>query len=178
MCDYPNARRLVVYHDGFDDLRAWMEELHIEEDVSDPPGALMPLLESVEMGTLTERIGPDRMEAFVTKLRQEEIELLQGRHLVPARRAPRRPEVDQYHLAVMVGQADRAPVGPDCPKILGGLGFARTEQVERRERIRRLAARRRDEPQQGADEQHGGHRNGETGTPARPPGATASARLT
>jgi hypothetical protein len=82
VCDYPKARPLVVYHDGFDDLRAWMEELHIEEDVSDPPGALMPLLESVEMGTLTERIGPDRMEAFVTKLRQEEIELLQGRHLV------------------------------------------------------------------------------------------------
>jgi hypothetical protein len=85
VCDYPNARRLVVYHDGFDDLRAWMEELHIEEDVSDPPGALMPLLESVEMGTLTDRIGPDRMEAFVTKLRQEEIELLRraarlGRH--------------------------------------------------------------------------------------------------
>ena len=85
MCDDPKARRFVVYHDGFDDLRAWMEELHIEEDLSDPPGALMPLLESVEMDTLTDRIGPDRMEAFVTKLRQEEIELLRraarlGRH--------------------------------------------------------------------------------------------------
>ena len=55
-----------------------MEELGIEEDLSDPPGALRPLVESVEMGTLTDRIGPDRMETFVTKLRQEETELLRG----------------------------------------------------------------------------------------------------
>jgi hypothetical protein len=85
VCDYPKARPLVVYHDGFDDLRAWMEELHIEEHLSDPPGALMPLLESVEIDTLMDRIGPDRMEAFMTKLRQEEIKLLHraarlGRH--------------------------------------------------------------------------------------------------
>ena len=76
MCDYPKARRLVVYHDGFDDFRAWMAKLRIEEDLSDPAGALMPLLERVEMDTLTDRIGLDRMEAFVTKLRREEIKLL------------------------------------------------------------------------------------------------------
>jgi hypothetical protein len=71
-----SKRPRVVYHDGFDDLRAWMEELHIEEEITDPPGSLMPLLEHVEMRTLTDRLSPDRMEAFVAKLRQEEIKLL------------------------------------------------------------------------------------------------------
>ena len=72
---------------------------------------------------------------------------------------------------------------PNLRRVAAFYGGERTAPVVEHwvrdnERIRRLAARRRDEPQQGADEQHGGHRNGETGTTARPPGATASARLT
>ena len=61
----------VLYHDGWDDLRDWMEELRIEGRLPDPPGALRPLLAVVGMSTLTERLGPDRTAAFVTQLRQE-----------------------------------------------------------------------------------------------------------
>jgi hypothetical protein len=66
-----DAQGRLVYSDGWDDLRAWMEELGIGEDGLDAPGALRPLLEHVSMPTLVERLGPDRMAAFLTQLRQE-----------------------------------------------------------------------------------------------------------
>jgi hypothetical protein len=61
----------VLYHDGWDDLRDWMEKLRIEGRLPNPPGALLPLLAVVGMSALTERLGPDRTAAFVTRLRQE-----------------------------------------------------------------------------------------------------------
>jgi hypothetical protein len=71
---FTDAQGRIVYHDGFDDLRHWMiEELGFEEedDPIDPPGSLRPLVEYVSLGALTDRIGPERITAFVTKLREE-----------------------------------------------------------------------------------------------------------
>jgi hypothetical protein len=70
---FTDAEGRIVYRDGFDDLRAWMEALGFEEedDPYDPPGSLRPLVEYVSLDALTDRIGPDRMAAFVTKLREE-----------------------------------------------------------------------------------------------------------
>jgi hypothetical protein len=70
---FTDATGRIVYRDGFDDLRLWMEELGITEDWEplNPPGSLAILVESVSMRQLTDRIGPDRMRAFVTKLREE-----------------------------------------------------------------------------------------------------------
>jgi hypothetical protein len=70
---FTDATGRIVYHDGFDDLRLWMEELGIDEEWEPlyPPGSLTLLVEYVSRRRLTDRIGPDRMRAFVTKLREE-----------------------------------------------------------------------------------------------------------
>jgi hypothetical protein len=72
-----DASGRLVYHDGWDDLRAWMQALGAEEFEADPPGSLMSLVLTFVYGDadrpdpLLDRIGPDRMAAFVTKLRAE-----------------------------------------------------------------------------------------------------------
>jgi len=85
---FTDASGRLVYHDGFDDLRLWMEELGVDEADDDLPGSLVPLLyelqpvvrpvsrcadhpDPVTMDTLVDRVGPDRMAAFITRLRQE-----------------------------------------------------------------------------------------------------------
>jgi hypothetical protein len=66
-----DASGRIVYHDGWDDLRAWMEDLGGEESEADPPGSLMPLTCDPSIrDTLLDRIGPDRMAAFVARLRE------------------------------------------------------------------------------------------------------------
>ena len=70
---FTDATGRVVYRDGFDDLRLWREELGITEDWDClyQPGSLAILVESVSLRQVTDRIGHDRMPAFVTKLREE-----------------------------------------------------------------------------------------------------------
>jgi hypothetical protein len=79
-----DAQGRLVYGDGFDDIRAWVEDdLGREEQEWDPPGSFKFLAEcdtlwdpiteqSVDMrDPLTDRLGPERMAAFVKKVREE-----------------------------------------------------------------------------------------------------------
>jgi hypothetical protein len=83
-----DARGRVVYHDGFDDLRAWtFDDFGAEEQDWDPPGSLMSLVvDTVNLGSsnpedrakqdaLLERIGLDRMATFVARVCAEGPEL-------------------------------------------------------------------------------------------------------
>ena len=55
-----DARGRLVYSDGWDDLRAWMEELGIEEGPDAMPGTLAPLMDQVRDATARGASGRER----------------------------------------------------------------------------------------------------------------------